>query len=78
MRMLRSSSLVRMMGGIRSYSRGSLNLGNTRLGTSVSTAPARADSCNLKHHAGMAILQRRSMSRNFCVHGMRSPQARNM
>ena len=62
MRMLRSSSLVRMMGGIRSYNRGSLNLGNTCLGTSVSTAPERADLCKLKHHAGMATLQRCSMS----------------
>ncbi len=38
--MLRSSSLVRRIGGRRSYIFVSLNLGKMRFGTSVSTAPA--------------------------------------
>ena len=42
MRMLRSSSVVRTMGGRRSYIRLSLNLGKMRFESSVSTAPGQA------------------------------------
>ena len=42
MRMLRSSSVVRTMGGRRSYILLSLNLGKMRFGISVSTAPEQA------------------------------------
>lgn len=48
MRMLRSSSVVRTMGGRRSYMRLSLNLGKMRFGISVSTAPEQAlSACQL-------------------------------